>query len=80
MFNWGGWKYPEVDALIDNAGKELDRTKRLAFQTEALTKIKDDIAFLPLHQQPMAWAMGPKIDSIVQLTDNKPRFWLTKMK
>ncbi|WP_136616594.1 MULTISPECIES: ABC transporter substrate-binding protein [Mesorhizobium] len=80
VFNWGGWKYPEVDALIDSAGKELDREKRLGFQTQALTKVKDDIAFLPLHQQPMAWAMGPKIESIVQLTDNKPRFWLTMMK
>jgi peptide/nickel transport system substrate-binding protein len=80
VFNWGGWSLPEVDALIDAAGRELDRDKRLGFQAEALTKIKEDVLFLPLHQQPMAWAMGDAVGSVVQLSDNKPRHWMTMMK
>ena len=80
VFNWGAWKDPEVDALIDSAGKELDRDKRLALQSQALMTLKRNIDFLPLHQQPMAWATGPKVMSVVQLPDNKSRHWLTVLK
>lgn len=80
VFNWGSWSYPEVDGLIDAAGQELDRTKRLALQSEALLKVKSDFAFMPLHQQPMVWATGPKVESMVQLSDNKPRLWMARMK
>ena len=58
VFNWGGWKPEGVDALIDKAGQTIDRTERLAYQANALQILHDDITFLPLHQQPMAWATG----------------------
>ncbi|WP_395446337.1 ABC transporter substrate-binding protein (plasmid) [Aminobacter sp. UC22_36] len=77
VFNWGGWSYPEIDKLIEQASTEMDRTKRLELQTKALQMAKDDIIMLPLHQQPMAWVMSNKIDGITQLADNKPRHWLT---
>jgi len=77
VFNWGGWSYPKIDQLTEQASTEMDRTKRLALQTEALKIVKDEIVMLPLHQQPMAWVMSKKIDQIVQLPDNKPRHWLT---
>jgi peptide/nickel transport system substrate-binding protein len=80
VFNWGGWKDAEVDQLIDAAAKELDREKRLQLQSKALLKLKSNIDFLPLHQQPMAWALGPKVKSVVQLNDNKSRHWLTVLK
>ena len=32
---------------------------------------------LPLHQQPIAWAMTKKVESVKQLADNKVRHWLT---
>lgn len=77
VFNWGGWTYPEIDKLIEQASTEMDRPKRLELQTKALQMAKDDIIMLPLHQQPMAWVMSNKIDGITQLADNKPRHWLT---
>lgn len=80
MFNWGGWNDAGVDELIDAAAKELDREKRLNLQSQALLKLKSNIDFLPLHQQPMAWALGPKVKSVVQLSDNKSRHWLTVLK
>jgi peptide/nickel transport system substrate-binding protein len=43
-------------------------------------KLKSNFDFLPLHQQPMAWALGPNVKSVVQLSDNKSRHWLTVMK
>ncbi|MBV0890248.1 ABC transporter substrate-binding protein [Paracoccus sp. Z118] len=80
VFNWGGWSYPELDTLIVQASTEMDRDKRLALQTQALKMVKDDMIMLPLHQQPIAWAMSDKVESVVQLADNKVRHWMTRMK
>ena len=79
VFNWGGWSIPEVDGYIDQAGRTVDRTERLALQAKALQYLHDDLTFLPLHQQPMAWATGKHIVSVLQLSDNKARHWLTMM-
>ena len=80
VFNWGGWGSEKLDALIDKAGTELDTPKRIKMMAEALQILHDDIVFLPLHQQPMAWAARKSVDTVVQLSDNKPRLWYTTMK
>ncbi len=79
VFNWGGWIYPDLDALTREAGRTLDREQRLDMQTRALKIAKDDIIFIPLHQQPMAWAARDNIAHMTQLADNKVRLWLTRM-
>ena len=79
VFNWGGWSYPELDALVQQAGQELDTEKRLALETEALKIAKDEIILIPLHQQPMAWATGSDVKEMPQFPDNKPRLWYVKM-
>jgi peptide/nickel transport system substrate-binding protein len=80
VFNWGGWGSPEIDALTDRAATELDREKRLPLMTQALKIAHDEVMFLPLHQQPMAWATRADVTRTVQLADNKPRHWYTMMK
>ena len=80
VFNWGNWGDPRIDALIDKAGVELDTPKRIALMQEALKIAKAEQLFIPLHQQPMAWAMRNTVASTVQASDNKPRLWLTMMK
>jgi peptide/nickel transport system substrate-binding protein len=80
VFNWGNWGDPRIDALIDKAGVELDPAKRIPMMTEALRIAKQDTLFIPLHNQPMAWAMRNTVESVAQASDNKPRMWLTKMK
>lgn len=79
VFNWGGWGNGEIDRLTDRAATELDPAERLPLQTEALRIAHQEIMFLPLHQQPMAWATGTDIAAVVQLSDNKPRHWYTRM-
>ncbi len=80
VFNWGGWGRPDMDALIDKAGVELDATKRIPLMSEALTIIKNEHLFIPLHNQPMAWAQRSTVANTVQGADNKPRLWLSQMK
>jgi peptide/nickel transport system substrate-binding protein len=80
IFNWGGWGQPEIDRLTDDASNELDRPKRLAMMQEALKIAHDRVLFLPLHQQPMAWATRDTVESVSQLPDNKVRLWLTRLK
>lgn len=80
VFNWGGWSNAEIDRLTDQAATELDPAKRLPLQTQALKIAKDEITLIPLHQQPMAWATSANVEGVVQLADNKPRHWYTRMK
>ena len=80
VFNWGNWGRADMDALIDSAASELDAPKRLALEARALMIAKEQTLFLPLHQQPMIWATRAAVVSVVQLPDNKPRHWLTRMK
>ncbi len=79
VFNWGDWSYPELDALVQQAGQELDTEKRLALETAALKIAKDEIILLPLHQQPLAWAVGNDVTDMPVFPDNKPRPWYVKM-
>jgi len=79
VFNWGGWSYPEWDALIDAAAVELDRETRLGYQTQVLAGAREEMLFVPVHQQPMAWATSDRVEYVLQQADNKPRHWLTRM-
>jgi peptide/nickel transport system substrate-binding protein len=80
VFNWGNWGDPRIDALVDKAGVELDTPKRIERMKDALKIAKAEHLFIPMHQQPMAWAMRSAVASTVQASDNKPRLWLTVMK
>ncbi|KHQ54656.1 ABC transporter substrate-binding protein [Mameliella alba] len=79
VFNWGGWSYPELDALIQQAGMELDLDKRLSLETEALGIVKDEMIMIPLHQQPMAWAVTGEVAEMPLFPDNKPRLWFARV-
>ena len=79
LFNWGGWGLPEIDRLTDEAAGELDTPKRLEAESRALEIAGENTLFLPLHQQPMAWAVRSDVTEVVQLPDNKARHWMTRM-
>lgn len=79
VFNWGDWSFRELDKLIDAAGSELDLDKRLALETEALKIVKDENIMIPLHQQPMAWAVTDDVTEMPLFPDNKPRLWFAQV-
>ena len=76
MGAWNPGKYsnPEIDRLTDAVAIELDSEKRTAMMTEALAIAKDDVAIIPLHQQPLVWAVRDGV-SMKVTPDNKPRLW-----
>jgi peptide/nickel transport system substrate-binding protein len=63
-FNYGRYCNPKVDALIDQIGQETDQAKRAALVKQAWTQTIDDVAYIPLHQQTIAWGVR---DSIAKL-------------
>lgn len=77
--NYGGWSVPALDKLVEQAAIEPDNDKRLALEEQALKIAKDEVLVVPLHQQPIAWAMLDKVQSVDFRADNKPRHWLTRM-
>ena len=69
MFNNGGYCNPEIDKLTDAMAVETDQAKRGAIIGQANQLLKDDVGYVPLHQQTVAWAMKQTIE-VKQYADN----------
>ena len=52
--------------------------KRNAMMAEALMLAKDDIAWLPLHQQPLSWAARDTVE-VPQAADDLVRLWYARV-
>jgi peptide/nickel transport system substrate-binding protein len=72
--NAGRYSNPAIDALIAEAGRETDQAKRFALMREAFRLERDDVAHVPLHQQPIVWAAKRTIE-LRQGPDNRLRLW-----
>jgi peptide/nickel transport system substrate-binding protein len=55
-WNEGGYSNPATDELIKQIGLELDSEKRNELISKALSIVKEDFAYIPLHQQIVVWA------------------------
>ena len=73
-WNPGGYHSAEIDDLTAKVAVELDPATRTAMMSEALKIARDDVAMIPLHQQPLAWAVRDGVN-IPITADNKPRLW-----
>jgi peptide/nickel transport system substrate-binding protein len=62
--NYGGYCNPQVDALAGRILQETDKDKRNALIHDVWTLTTGDIAYLPLHQQALAWGIrkGLKVE------------------
>jgi peptide/nickel transport system substrate-binding protein len=72
--NPNGLSDPRLDDLTKKAAVELDETKRRAMMVEAFKIVRDEAYFIPLHQQPVAWAMKKTIEVPV-FADEYVRLW-----
>lgn len=73
-FTPAGFSNPKVDELTQAIAIETDEEKRQAMMVEALMLAKADIAWLPLHQQPLSWASRDTVD-LPQAPDDLVRLW-----
>jgi len=64
--NFGGYSNPALDALIAQIADEADEQKRLSLLDKALALVRDDIAYIPLHQQQLVWAARKNVDLVQQ--------------
>lgn len=74
-----GYANPRIDELTKAIAVEMDEDKRMAMMVEALMLAKNDIVWLPLHQQPLSWAASDKVD-LPQAADDMVRLWYAQVK
>src|SRR5665213_1152218 len=76
--NLGGYCNKKFDALADQVLLETDQTKRDQLIKQAFEIANKDYAYIPLHQQALAWGVSKKV-KLVQRADNQVRlYWATK--
>jgi len=69
-FNLGGYCSEKVDELSAKILSENDAAKRLQMVTDAYKITTDEVAYIPLHQQGLAWGVSTNID-LKQRADNE---------
>lgn len=67
-YNIGGYTNPALDGVLARAAVEGDRAKRTALLGDALRLVRDDVAYVPLHQQAIVWAARDGVE-LTQLPD-----------
>ena len=77
-WNPGGYSNAEVDRLTKVVATELDAEKRMEMMIEAFRIADQEVAWLPLHAQPLSWAARNAV-KIPQTADDKPRLWLARI-
>ncbi|MEM7253366.1 MAG: ABC transporter substrate-binding protein [Pseudomonadota bacterium] len=75
--SWNGTGYTNamVDELTDNVQVETDLTKRTAMIDKAWNQVKDDVVYLPIHHQVIAWGMADKLNLPIVPNDSPNFFW-----
>ena len=61
-WNEGGYSNTSLDQLIKKIQVELDSEKRNELISAGLNIVKEDFAYIPLHQQIVVWASRDNVD------------------
>ena len=69
MFNLGNYCNAKVDELTAAIGSETDQEKRNAMIQEAFKIVKDEVGYMPIHQQPLSWGVSERVE-VNQRADN----------
>jgi peptide/nickel transport system substrate-binding protein len=67
--NWGEFKVPRLDALIDAIDVEMDKAKRTALINDAIQIVRDEVLTIPLHHQVIPWVSKASV-SVVHTPNN----------
>jgi peptide/nickel transport system substrate-binding protein len=77
--NPNGLSNPKLDELTQKVAVELDEPKRRAMMVEAFQIAHHEALFIPLHQQPVAWAVKANVE-VPQFPDEYVRLWFAQVK
>jgi peptide/nickel transport system substrate-binding protein len=76
--NLGGYCNKKMDGITDRVLLEPDMAKRDLLIKEAFEIAAKDFAYIPLHQQALAWGVSKKL-KVVQRADNQVLpYWMVK--
>ena len=78
LYNVGGYSNPRIDELITKIQSELDETHRNSLIREAFKIVQDDIVYIPVHQQALAWGVAKRV-SLTPLPNNHMYFKWVKV-
>lgn len=68
-WNFGGFSNARVDELLPQIQREIDTGKRQAMLDEVHTILQTEVAYVPLHIQPLVWGSKANIE-LTQRADN----------
>ncbi len=77
--NYGGYCNPKVDALTARILSETDRDRRAGLIREEWSITIEDLAYIPLHQQALAWGVRSGV-AVPQRPDNRFAWRHVRMK
>ena len=78
-YNVGRYSNPQVDAMIERVKVETDLVVRNELIEKALVLANEDVAYLPLHNQVIPWAMRKNVE-VVHRADNRLDWRLIQVK
>jgi len=77
QYNAGAYSNLRLDELTGKIQTETDDKLRNDYIREAFKIVQDDVAYIPLHQQALAWGCSNRV-SLAQLPHNHMYFkWVT---
>jgi peptide/nickel transport system substrate-binding protein len=79
IYNDGGYSNAALDVVIKQIEVELDGEKRNELISKALSIVKEEFAYIPLHQQIVVWASRDNVD-LAQLGNNDFQLRYVKLK
>ncbi|WP_306045784.1 ABC transporter substrate-binding protein [Nioella sp. MMSF_3534] len=77
-FTPAGYSNSRIDELTQSIAVEVDPEHRLEMMHEALMAARDDVVWMPLHQQPLSWAVRDTVE-IPQPADGLVRLWYARV-
>jgi peptide/nickel transport system substrate-binding protein len=70
-YNWGNYKIPELDALIESAEGNIDPKKRQEEINKVMQIHHEQVLHIPLHLQVIPWAARSNVEVV-----HRPDNWL----
>ena len=71
-YNIGGYANPDLDRMLAKLRGESDPAARASLLHDALALVRDDLAYLPLHQPDVVWAARDTVELVQRGDDSFP--------